>query len=724
VFVTLYYKEMPSISLHFPRRLSKQLFLVFSLLLSLLLAFVLGAPSPATIRPAHSEILWDTWGVPHISGKDTEGLFRAFGWAQMQSHGDLILRLYGSARGRGAEYWGNSYINSDRLIRTMGFPNRAHEWYAAQSSNFQRYLEAFAAGINAYAEEHGDQIADEVKVVLPVDANDVLAHAQSLFFNFLAAQGGCGQAINLQSLPAPGSNGWAIAPIHSASSKSMLLTNPHLYWSGEQTLYEAQLTAPGIDAYGAALVGLPALAIAFNDYQGWTHTNNPLDGCDLYALSLADGGYRFDGQVYPFQTEVQTLKVKQDDGSLSEEQLVVRRSIQGPVVQQNGQTTATAIRVVGVDQFPVYGLLEQEWDMARAKNLSEFEAALKKLQLPFFNVIYADRDGHIMYLFNGQEPVRSQGDYAFWQGIVPGDTSATLWSNILSYNDLPKITDPANGWVQNSNDSPWTATFPEKLNPNDFPPYIAPRGPLSLRPQRGIYMLTEEDHISFRKMIEDKYSTFMELADRILDDLISAARQNGSETASQAADVLQAWDRQADADSRGALLFGFWANEVNASGGASNFFLTPWEENAPLTTPKGIANPGSAVAALERAASKVQSAYGALDVPWGQVMRLQRGNINLPGNGGPGDELGIFRVIDFLPTTNGQFQSYFGDSYIAAVEFSNPVRARVLNTYGNSTQPGSPHLGDQLVLSARKELRPAWRSRPEIEAHLESRQVF
>jgi acyl-homoserine-lactone acylase len=113
-----------------------------------------------------------------------------------------------------------------------------------------------------------------------------------------------------------------------------------------------------------------------------------------------------------------------------------------------------------------------------------------------------------------------------------------------------------------------------------------------------------------------------------------------------------------------------------------------------------------------------------MDIPWGEVMQLRRAQVNLPGNGGPGS-LGIFRVIDYSqPSNDRRFISSGGDGYIAAIEFSNPIQARVLTTYGNASQPSSPHQGDQLKLSARKELRPAWRSRSEIETHLESRQVF
>ena len=86
--------------------------------------------------------------------------------------------------------------------------------------------------------------------------------------------------------------------------------------------------------------------------------------------------------------------------------------------------------------------------------------------------------------------------------------------------------------------------------------------------------------------------------------------------------------------------------------------------------------------------------------------------------------LGSFRVIDLAPTTGGRFQSFAGDSYIAAIQFANPVKAKVLNVYGNATQPRSEHIGDQLLLYSKNELRSVWRSRKEIEAHLAGRKVF
>ncbi|MBD2385761.1 acylase [Cylindrospermum sp. FACHB-282] len=697
---------------HILRVFPKKLFRILPLILSLILTVVVGGQS-ISAPPKSTEILWDTYGVPHIYAQDDRSAFQAFGWAQMQSHGNLLLRLYGQARGRAAEYWGEKYLESDRWVLTTGVPERARSWYLAQSPSFRRYLDAFAKGINAYAQEHGDLIDDEVEVVLPVKPEDVLAHLNRvLHFTFVVSPEKVA-GISEQE-PKAGSNGWAIAPSHSASGAAMLLANPHVPWSDLFLWYEAQLTAPGMDAYGATLLGVPVLAIAFNDNLGWTYTVNTFDGWDLYKLKLKGKGYLFDGQVRNFETKTLPLKVKQQNGTLIDQPLVVKHSIHGPVVtQQEGK--ALALRVVGLDQS---GILQQWWDMARAKNLNQFEKALQRLQLPMFTVMYADRQGNIMHLFNGQVPIRSQGDFEYWTGVIPGDTSTTLWTKTHPYQDLPRIVNPASGWLQNANDPPWTTTFPTAINPDNYPPYMAPRF-MDFRPQRSVRMLLEDEKISFEEMIAYKHSTRMELADRLLDDLIPIARQQGGELGRRAADVLSAWDRQTNADSRGAVLFAAWAEEIDLEQG----FSIPWSEKSPLNTPDGLADPQDAVTKLLAAAKKVEKAYGALDVPWGDVFRLQYGNLDLPANGGPGF-LGIFRVLRFAPTANGRFRSVLGDSYVAAIEFSQPVKAKVLNSYGNATQPGSPHIEDQLPLFARQQLRDCWRERSDILAHLEQRQVF
>ena len=97
--------------------------------------------------------------------------------------------------------------------------------------------------------------------------------------------------------------------------------------------------------------------------------------------------------------------------------------------------------------------------------------------------------------------------------------------------------------------------------------------------------------------------------------------------------------------------------------------------------------------------------------------------VDLPGNGGPGG-LGAFLVVAYADGADGRRTAVQGDTYVAAIEFSTPVRAQALIGYGNASQPGSPHRTDQLELFARKELRPVWRTRAEIMANLGERETL
>lgn len=666
----------------------------------------------------NTEILWDTWGVPHIFASDNPSLFKAFGWAQMHSHGDLILRLYGQGRGRGAEYWGEDYVESDRQVWTMGIPDRAKIWYEEQSPEIREALDYFVAGINAYVESNPDKIDEEVKVVLPITGQDVLAHIQRVVhFNFLI--GSQTSALSsLQQWQQGGSNAWAIAPSQTENNRALLLINPHLPWGDRFLFYEAQITSPNIDAYGCTLVGMPMLVMGFNNNLGWAHTINQHNGWGLYELTLTpDKGYEWDGEVRPLEVTQKLIKVKQKDGKVGEQLITITRSIHGAILTQKGNK-ALALRVAGLDAS---GIIKQYWQMLQAENLASFETALQQLQIPMFTVLYGDRDGQIMHLFNGIVPQRPLGDWQTWLDPVPGNTAATLWTATHPYSDLPKVVNPETGWLQNANDPPWTTTFPQALDANNYPAYLSSQL-MNLRAQRSVELLTQNLPLSLDKMIVAKFDTRLAVADRFLDDLIAASRQYGGELAQKAIAVLQAWDRQTEAESRGAVLFAKWAQEMNF-----RFMPDPevvaatWQSDKPLTTPDGLANPAEAIATLETVAQQIQDNYGSLDVPWGEVYRLQLGDRDLPARGASGD-LGAFSVLQFSATESGQYRGSAGDTFIAAVEFGDPVTARVLLTYGNATQPHSPHRGDQLPLYLKQELRPVWRDRETIESHLELRQ--
>jgi acyl-homoserine-lactone acylase len=690
-----------------------------------------------TSAPAHmpddagAEILWDSWGVPHIFARDDESLFYAFGWAQMHSHGDLILRLYAEARGRAAEYFGPANVETDRLTHTLDIPRQGAEWYANQSAAFKTLLDAFVNGMNAYTQAHPDKLSSEVHAVLPVAGQDLMAHVVRALTMFLVAALQADSPIAGLFGEKAGSNGWAIAPSRTAGGHALLLIDPHLEWGGYQLLYEAQLAAPDVDAYGVAMVGIPTLCIAFNNDLGWTHTVNTIGGCDLYALTLADGGYQLDGGICQFETRDVLIKVKLPEGGVREERLLARRSVHGPVIERAGQTFGLRLSIA---QAPTPGILAQWWRMARARDLATFEAALRGMQLPLFTVIYADRQGHIMGLFNGLVPACPDRGAAGHDETLPGDTSSALWTRMYPYESLPLVIDPRSGWVQNANSPPWSMTMPP-LNPDDYPATIAPRGPLNLREQRGIAMLNALNQITFEQLLQDIYDTRSLLADRVLDDLVDAARQYGSLAVRRAADVLARWDRLTSARSRGAFLFSTWvllwihkrAQQQSGSDGDRSapllldpaFFRVPWSEADPFLTPLGLANPQAAVDILEEV---VQTLKGMTRSAWGNVVRLRYGSVDVPAHGGP-DQIGVFHPLFLRSGQYGQLECFGGSSFMAIVEFSDPVRARALTCYGNASQIHSPHRGDQLRLAARSELRQVWRTRAEIMANLEEYSV-
>ena len=378
------------------------------------------------------------------------------------------------------------------------------------------------------------------------------------------------------------------------------------------------------------------------------------------------------------------------------------------------------MRVAGLDR-PF--ALEQYWQMDIAHDLAGFQAAVSRLQVPTFNIIYADRDGHIEYLYNALIPRHLFGDLRYWSSIVPGDTARTLWTDYLRYEQLPKIIDPPSGTVQNSNDPPWDAAWPALVDPRPFTSSIA-TDRVSLRMARGIRMLSQTPKISFEQLQLDKWSHRSELADRILDDLLEAVARYGSALAKDAGQVLAKWDRTANADSRGALLFLNWVDQVGAVNAyEGKGFARALDLALPLTTPAGLSDPQAAVGALEVAAKNMLDTYGALDTPWGQVMRLKSGAVDLPASGGPG-RLGIFDVIDFGPLDHGIRAANFGASYMALVSFEQPLRAKVLLSYGSSSQPGSKHATDQLPLLSEQRMRDAWLTRDSVLAHLEARDRF
>lgn len=465
------------------------------------------------------------------------------------------------------------------------------------------------------------------------------------------------------------------------------------------------------------MVGIPNLQIAFNDYLGWTHTVNGVQPWTGFEVDLAsENSYYYDGAILPITTETITYRVKQVIGYRTET-VINEFTIHGQIMAR-AEGKVLVKRLAGFDDNLRPDAIKQWWDMGRARSLAEFNAVMSQLQVPMFYTIVTTRDDDIMLNFNGWVPKRSYGGtYADWAVPVNGSTSATWWSDVHPWEELPTIINPPSGFVQNANEPPWTATFPVfTLNPDNYPLYVAPPASVAYRPQASMRLISTSYNITFDKFVELKHSCLKESTNHALDNLLSAVAQYGqSDLVFQAAAVLSKWDRHMDTTSSGSDLYEAW---IRRSPLTSELYAVPWDPLDPLNTPNTLANPQLAVADLELAAQSLLDRGIALDSQYGDNNHLPYGPFDqrqfLPGNGCSD----CFRSSYFFFGV-----TWGGDSWVSIIEWDeNGAHAKAVMGYGNASPGASSadrHVNDQNLLFSNKEMREIWRTIPEILQHLE-----
>lgn len=556
-----------------------------------------------------------------------------------------------------------------------------------------------------------------------------------------------------------GSNGWAFGRNATPDGRGLVLGNPHFPWTGTNRFWEMHLTIPGqLDVMGATGALSPVVAIGFNKDVAWTHTVSTGKRFTLYELKLDPADptvYIVDGQRRKMATRIVSLPAV---GGPSQPKTFYGTEW-GPVVSLPraglGWTATTAYAIRDANTQNVRSA--QSWmQMALARNVAELRAAMGNQGMPWINTIAADREGNAMYADLSVVPDVSADMLkrcapspraaallnAAGLPVLDGSRSACAW-NRDNAAAMPGVTAPARmpviitpDWVQNSNDSFWLSN-PHIEAPAGISPLVGLVGtPQRLRTRSGIMeieaRLAGNDGLRGDKMGAAEVQSVI-FRDRnlagmlVLDDLVATCNAGTSAlTQDQALGcrVLAAWDRTSNSASKGAPLFReFWRKAKDVP----KVWRVPFDPTRPVATPAGLdmATPATREAvfkALGDAVAIVRTAGFAADVPLAEVQtRMVRGQkVAIHG----GDEFeGVLNKVESQGQSLIDPKGYninYGSSYMQVVGFDErgPVAQAIL-TYGQSSDPASPHAYDQLPLFAAKQ----WHSLPFHRADIEAQRV-
>lgn len=654
----------------------------------------------------------DSFGIPHVRGATDADTAYGLAFAHAEDDFLTIQQTFLAARGRLASAYGAESAPVDYFVYLLRIPQTVEEGWPQLSPQVRAICEAYADGINHYAELHPDEALGGL---FPVTGHDVVAaftQKVPLFFGLEDTIAALFEDerpdLSAANTPAAryGSNVFAVSPKRSVGGETMLVSNSHQPWTGPVAWYEAQVTSDeGWDMTGALFPGMPVLAHGHNRDLAWSFTVNHPDLIDVYELDIDPDDsdrYRVDGEWLTLEVGEAPIEVRLVGRLRWTFPQEILWSIYGPVIRRDHGTYA--IRYAGIGET---GLVEQLFKMNKADTFEKWKAALASQDgLPSFNVGYADRTGTIAYLYHGLFPVR---DPAFdWSGYVPGDTAATLWDGYVSLDDLPWVVDPEGGFIQNSNSTPRTAAL-EVLNLGAFPAFMGVEDQETNRSLRARELLTADEEITLDELTAIKWDmTYDEgsLPADLVGRLVAGYWGADLETA---VDLLARWDREADPDDPvTGLVIMLLAQLLEA-----DVDFDPSQMGSALEV-----SDGDLEDALRAAVAALQDEFGSIEPVWSEVNRLVRGDVDL-GIGGAPD---LLHAV-YGDRHEGHFEGIAGDAYVLIVTFrpDGSVTSQAVHQFGSATLGvDSPHHADQARLFVERQLRPVWFEEADILANLES----
>jgi len=699
-------------------------------------------------RAARVTITRDDWGIAHVYGPtDADAVFGMI-YAQAEDDFNRIEVNYLNAMGRLAEAEGEREIYRDLRMKLFIDPDVMRGLYRESPAWLRELMVAFADGLNYYLHTHPEveprvlthfepwmaltfsegSIGGDIERVSLSDLEGFYGLDVQERLPAAAQRSTPLSPSRLAELPASfipepsGSNGFAIAPSNTENGNALLLINPHtsFYFRAENHMRSDE----GLNAYGATTWGQFFIYQGFNERTGWMHTSTGADAIDEYLETIVERNGRLHYVVgeeeRPIEERTIPVLFKEGD-SVSVRTFKVYDTHRGPIVRaQDGRWVSVRLM-----NEPIKALT-QSYTRTKASNFDEFYETMELHTNSSNNTVYADADGTIAYFHANFVPIR---DPSFdWSRPVDGSNPATEWSGLHAVDASPLVKNPPTGWLQNTNNWPYTAAGRYSPRQSDFPPYMDyysenPRGVHAIR------VLDGKTDFTLQSLIDAAYDSYLPAFEGLIPALVSAydqAAANDPLKGKLAEPIahLRDWDLRFSVESVPTALAIFWGDELwrRVAGDAQEAGVDTYDFMAQRTTGD------QRLDALAAAVDKLTSDFGSWDTPWGEINRFQRltGDIVQPF-----DDSMPSIPVGFTSSRWGSLAAYGqrtfndtkriygtrGNSFVAVVEFGDSVRARAITAGGQSGDSASPHFDDQAERYSTGDLREVYFYPNQLEGH-------
>ncbi len=688
----------------FKNRFAAAVFNRFAVLFIALLCF--GAILRAQVNPNNIDIVRDKWGVPHIYGKTDAETAYGLAWANCEDDFATVQRLLLAVKGRLGEVDGKG----GAVLDFLSYISAANEvvdaaYDTAFTPAYKKVVDAYRDGLNAYAAANPKEVLR--KGLFPVSSKDIIS--QYVVTNMLLTSAYLdvqkifiGTMKNYEVNTPSGSNAFAFDSSRTTDGKTYLAINSHQPLEGLFSWYEAHLNSEeGMNILGGLFPGGISVFLGTNPNLGWACTLNHPDMSDVFKLDMKPGSqlqYWFNDHWETLQVRKKTIKVKVGPLLIPITKTFYWSKYGTTIKNKDGYYSVRFASNMDI-RSP-----EQLYRLNKATNFTQWRNVMRMMSVPGVNFIYADRTDTIYYVSNAQMPYRN--NRYNWQGVLPGNTSQTLWpAKFHSFDSLPQVLKPGSGYLVNTNNSAFDVTAAEdNARPQNYPSTFGYGLEKNNRSIMAHYLISRHNKLSYEDMKRIKFNR--DFNDSLYNYGLSniCVLMNLSPVKypelSDAIRVLQNWNYSSDANNKETALLAFTMynliDKITSRG-------TNYEENS--------FTEHQYVEALRHAKHHMLKHFGTLTIPLGEVQRHVRGDVDLPIGGAPE----VLAATISQPYKDGKRRTYVGESYIQLVRYStDKVEIESIHAYGASAKPESPHYTDQMQLFVEQKLKPMTLDRAEI----------